>query len=124
MELVLIRGLPGSGKSTFAKSMIIGRQEHWAWFEADRWMINENAEYEFDPSKLSMVHKKCLEHTMEALNANINVVVSNTFSRRWEMQPYYDLGFPTTEIMMLGNYQNIHGVPDHKIQEMRDRWEF
>jgi hypothetical protein len=120
--LYIIRGLPGSGKSTLAKTLkshgVVNRH-----YEADMFMVNADGQYEFDPAKLKHCHAECLRLTAYGLRCRERVAVSNTFTRFWEMQPYLDLGFPTTVIVCEGNYQNIHGVPPEKVNEMRSRWE-
>lgn len=116
-HLLIVRGLPGSGKSTFAKSL--GRM----WFEADMWMV-EDGKYKFDKDKLSHCHSMCQRSVKAFLDAGIDVVVSNTFSRIWEMEPYMQMTENFTIVMCEGNFPNVHGVPDEVIQKMRDRWEF
>lgn len=121
MELVLIRGLPGSGKSTLAKSMA-GHMH----YEADMYFMNDG-DYKFDPKLISDAHKWCQWWTKDNLLRNYSVVVSNTFTQKWEMQPYFDmaaeLGVPVRVIEATGNFQNIHGVPEAAIERMRARWE-
>ena len=116
-KLTLIRGLPGSGKTTLAKKMGI------CHFEADMWMVDDCGEYKFNPRNLSYCHSQCLYAAEEALRNGFDVVVSNTFTQRWEMEAYYDLGFPVEEIVATGNYNSVHDVPAEKIEAMRLRWE-
>ncbi len=115
--LTIIRGLPGSGKSTMARAMGISH------FEADMWMTDADGSYRFDPRNLKRAHAECLNAVRGALKSGKDCVVSNTFTQRWEMKPYYDLGFPVREIVATGDYGNIHGVPADKIEAMRERWE-
>lgn len=42
MKLVLIRGLPGSGKSTIAKAL---HKAGFEWFEADTYHLNDEGDY-------------------------------------------------------------------------------
>lgn len=117
-HLLIIRGLPGSGKSTLAKSL--GRIHA----EADMFMIDSSGNYAFDASKLQECHDKCLAYVKAELEAGNDVVVANTFSRRWEVMPYIELGFPFSVVICEGRYGSIHNVPQAKIDAMAARWEF
>lgn len=121
-ELVLIRGLPGSGKSTLAKSMPTHRH-----IEADMFFVKPYVGYEFDSRKLREAHGWCQTITSDLLREGRCVVVSNTFTQKWEMQPYFDmaaaLNVPVRVIEATGNFKNVHGVPAEAIERMRARWE-
>lgn len=120
-ELVLIRGLPGSGKSTLAKQM-----NGYTHIEADMYFIRDG-KYRYNASEINAAHRWCQDETREALLAGDNVVVSNTFTRKFEIQPYIDmakeLGVRFRIIVANGNYKNIHDVPDFVVNKMRQRWE-
>jgi hypothetical protein len=57
------------------------------------------------------------------------VVVSNTFTQEWEMQPYYDLakehGYRVYSIIVENRHGgvNIHGVPQETLEKMKNRFE-
>lgn len=120
ITLILIRGIPGSGKSTIAKMLGIPH------VEADQYFMRDGV-YKFDPSKLPDAHKYAQERTAKLLNDGHSVVVSNTFSREWEMRPYIDIadraGASVNIITAHGKFRNIHGVPDEVIEKMKARWE-
>ena len=115
-SLTLIRGLPGSGKSTMAQSMGITH------FEADMFFMKDG-QYQFNHTKIKEAHEWCQNQTKKALNRGEQVVVSNTFVKKWEMQPYYDMCHDVSIITLTGNYGNIHGVPEEVIERMRSNWE-
>ena len=121
--LLILRGLPGSGKTTLAKK--IKEQMDFEHYEADMFFEDsETGEYKFDREKLSEAHEWCFNKVKEALEAGKNVIVANTFSRKWEYEKYLDL--PYEDILIYtceGNYENIHNVPQEAIDKMRERWE-
>ena len=77
-ELVLIRGLPGAGKSTYAQKHFPGHKH----LEADMY-FNRTGTYKFDPKKLNSAHTWCQGRTHRALSAGHDVVVTNTFTMEW-----------------------------------------
>lgn len=123
-KLVIIRGLPGSGKSTIAKSDPYKGFKH---FEADMYFINDKGEYVFDKAKISKAHKWCQDSCRTALAEGYSVVVSNTFCRMWEMIPYLqmagDLDIPVEVVEAKGEYKNIHDCPKETIGRMKANWE-
>ena len=121
----IVRGLPGSGKSTFAKSL------GGVHYEADMFFMDENSEYKFDGSKLNDAHNWCRHKVMDAMkDGEPIVVVSNTFTREWEMESYMllgeELGYTTFVVIVENRHggKNTHGVPENTIEIMRDRFEF
>lgn len=121
-ELVLIRGLPGSGKSTMARAMT-----GYVHLEADMFFVGDDGVYRYDREKIKAAHLWCQRETRKALARGESVVVSNTFTRRFEMEPYFGmarkLGVSVRVIEATGNWPNIHGVPPEVIKKMRQRWE-
>jgi predicted kinase len=118
-RLVLIRGLPGSGKSTMAKVLKLVGYKH---FEADMFFDSTEG-YVFNRDKLKDAHAWCLASATMALFDGHDVVVSNTFTQRWEMEPYLKLSGSPSIIVADGNFGSIHGVPPEAIGLMRARWE-
>lgn len=121
-QLVLIRGLPGSGKSTMARSM----STH-AHYEADMYFTDASGVYRYDAGRIKDAHEWCQRQTFNALANGKSVVVSNTFTRRFEMAPYFKmaktLGIDIRVIEARGNWPNVHGVPADVVDRMRKRWE-
>ena len=124
-ELFLLRGIPGSGKSTLAKSL---GGKH---FEADMYFVDPVTKYyNFDPTKLGFAHSWCRDSVASSLaTKEPRVVVSNTFTQEWEMEPYMDLakthGYIVYSLVVENRHcgVNEHGVPEEALQKMQDRFE-
>lgn len=124
-KLIIIRGLPGSGKSTKAKELLLSL-ENSIHFEADMFhMIND--EYMFDVNNLADAHKWCQSQTVFWLHKGSTVIVSNTFTTMNEMKPYFEMAKKYSAeievIEMENNYGSIHNVPTETIDKMKSRWE-
>jgi predicted kinase len=117
--ITIIRGIPGSGKTTLARAMV-ERGDADVFVEADMW-FDENGG--FDPANLSTAHAWCLSEAERHHRAGRHVIVSNTFTRRWEMAPYLALDRSARIVEATGRYQNVHGVPQWKVDQMAARWE-
>jgi predicted kinase len=117
-KLYIIRGISGSGKTTIAKSL--GIPNH---FEADMWFEKFNGG-KFDAAKLKEAHAWCLQQVKESVLSGHDCVVANTFTRRWEYADYLHLAYETFVIIANGRYQNIHGVPEEKVKQQEERFEY
>ena len=80
--LFAIRGLPGSGKSSLGA--LLGN----AIAADDYFMDKDDGIYRFDPSKLGAAHADCLQRAQRILILGFDIAVCNTFSQRWELEPY------------------------------------
>ncbi len=120
MKLILFRGLPGSGKSTAAKKL------DCLHLEADMWHQREGV-YTFDAASAKDAHAWCLATTMDALSVGMDVCVSNTFTQKWELDPYLDmakaLGARVVILKSVHQFGTKHNVPEEVMRRMADRWE-
>ncbi len=119
IKIERVDGLPGSGKSTLAKEMAAEGFEH---FEADMFFLVEGA-YSYDASRIRDAHAWCQGSTRRALAQGRRVVVSNTFTRLQELQPYLSMSRNVRIIEAKGQWGNIHGVPPAVLESMARRWE-
>jgi len=121
-ELVVLRGIPGSGKSTIARELYAG----YLHCEADQYFM-DNGVYRFDPTRIKEAHADCQRRVRDGLSGGFNVVVSNTFIKLWELQPYIDMAnelkIPAKVFRCGGNYGSVHGVPEAVIQRMLTTYE-
>jgi len=106
-------------------------------FETDKYFTDIHGNYNFDGSKLKQAHEWCQSQVEMAMIQNhitsgldsSDIVVSNTFTQEWEMKHYYDLasqyGYKVFSIIVENRHGGVneHGVPEDKLQAMKDRFE-
>jgi predicted kinase len=118
MKLYLFRGVPGSGKSTFAL------KNGGPVFEADQYHF-EDGEYKFDFDNLNQAHKTCQWMTEKAMGLKYRSInVSNTFIKRKELKPYLVLaekyGYEVIINRVEGDWGNVHDVPKETLIRMEE----
>lgn len=120
--LIIVRGLPGSGKSTFAKTFDL------PIFEADQYFLrfkkNENfPKYHFQREKIQDAHNICFENVKNCLSLGISCVVANTFCRFWEFEKYLKMTKKNIVYKCIGDFENVHAVSQQIIQGMTETFE-
>ena len=119
MAVMVLQGVSGSGKSTFAR---LPRGVKTVVVSADDYFMKGGV-YRFDPSKLSDAHGSCLKRFVETLQAYYNievlVIVDNTSTTIAELAPYMAcagawkheakvIRFDVDPVIAAG--RNVHGV--------------
>jgi predicted kinase len=128
----IMRGIPGSGKSTKARE-ISQRHGGAPICSADDYFM-VGGEYRFDVKQLSNAHATCFDCFKSALDSGEPaVIVDNTHTRKWEYEKYVDAareaGYRVEIVEIphidpeLAAERNTHGVPQEAIERMLDRWE-
>jgi hypothetical protein len=86
--------------------------------------------YIFKPELIRDAHDWCRQGVLESMKSGEpKIVVSNTFTQKWEMDAYYlmaeERGYVVFSIIVENRHNgvNIHGCPDEKVNIMRDRFE-
>lgn len=117
--LTIIRGIPGSGKTTFAERLGV------PFCEADQHMVDDAGNYAFDRARLSLCHARCRDEIEAFLMEGKSCAVSNTNLTIREIVPYLALAdkykVQTVQILtMRGDYGSTHAVPDDVMARYRE----
>jgi predicted kinase len=129
MRCIIMRGLPGAGKSRWISKVVGGRP---AVVSADDYFM-QGDEYRFDPKKLGDAHRQCMQFFLDAIEEDEEIViVDNTNTQLWELSPYKAVaearGYRVEVVEVHASPEtcasrNTHGVPLASCQAMASRWE-
>ena len=126
-RMIILRGLPGCGKSDFAK-WLSDLYSNIGWFEADRYFDLFRAG-QFDPKELPRAHNWCREQVENCAQLGGDVVVSNTFTQEWEMEPYFEIAKHfnmRVTVLTVNNFHgnmSVHNVPESTVKKMKARFQ-
>jgi predicted kinase len=129
-DLILLRGLPGSGKSTIGDIMLFTGQNNQDVLSADNFFIDRDGNYLFDATRLKEAHNDCQQKCAERMKMQFSkIVIANTFTQEWEMEKYFEMAdryrYRVHSLIVENRHgsQNIHDVPEDKLEQMKNRFE-
>lgn len=122
-QMIIFRGLPGSGKSTRAKK----EYPNHLHYEPDHLLSDTNGKYRFDMQVFDKAHDFVTWMVDLALARGENVVVSDVFPRHSDMARYLEVaeahGAEVKVVTCTEQYGNCHNVPLFVLKEMRAAFE-
>jgi predicted kinase len=128
--LILLRGLPGCGKTTFAKELEESMPGCKIISADDYFTSLEDGSYNFEASKLGVAHIKCQSRVERAMRINVSkIIVHNTSTTPQEMEPYYDMaknsGYMVVSLIVENRHgsTSVHNVPEDTLLKMRNRFD-
>ena len=120
--LRLVRGKPGSGKSTFASRHFPGVFH----VENDMFLMQGN-EYLWSPQRVKSAINWCSSTVKNALENGLDVIVCNTFTKRRFIQHYKDIaeecGARFVVYRCTGSFKNVHGLDDNMVENFNKSME-
>lgn len=138
--LVILRGLPGSGKSYLARKIVeisVGSHDYHNFiFSADDYFMRRGT-YQYDPTKIQEAHTFNQQRAFGAMKNGVSpVIIDNTNTQMWEIKPYAMVASKYAYIIEILepctpwafnekelSRRNTHGVPRVKLKEMLMRYE-
>jgi predicted kinase len=130
-DLILLRGLPGSGKSSLGDIILHCPGSNTPdVLSADNFFMDDKGNYNFDATKLKQAHNDCQQKCAERMKLEISrIVIANTFTEKWEMDTYYQMAerykYRVHTVIVENRHEskNVHNVPDEKLEQMKNRFE-
>ena len=127
-QLILLRGLPGAGKSRLAN--LLSDNGRWPCFSVDDYFTDpKNGHYAFRFEDNHLAYARCREQTEAAMQAGTGtVLVHNTFTMDWEITPYLDLAsrfnydIYVATVEKYHNAPNLHGVSEEQLEKMAAKY--
>lgn len=123
-KVVILRGIPGSGKTTYAQTHFPTATR----VSADDFFTKPDGTYVWNAQRLGLAHRDCLRRFKRALAAGDPlIVVDNTSVRVSEMRPYVQAakagGYAIEVVTLLcapetASARGTHGVPRARIEKM------
>ncbi len=131
-KVVIMSGVSGSGKTTYAQKL-----KNNCIVSADHFFLQDDGSYKFEPAKLGEAHAFCFRSFIEFIRgwSESSIVVDNTNTTTEEISPYmlgavafgYEAEIHT--ITMKGNVnelnmltkRNTHGVPYRTIAQQHEK---
>ncbi|XP_069738607.1 uncharacterized protein [Phaenicophaeus curvirostris] len=134
--LLILRGLPGSGKSTLSR-ILLGQSRDGIIFSTDDYFRQQDG-YTYSATQLGDAHDWNQKRAKQAMeHGKSPVIIDNTNTQAWEMKPYVEVAlekgykvefhepdtwwkFDPEEL----EKRNKHGVTREKIAQMLERYEY
>ncbi|MES2681794.1 MAG: AAA family ATPase [Bacteroidota bacterium] len=127
-SLIVLRGLPGSGKSTL--SGVLSDDGRWPVFSVDDYFTDpQSGDYAFKFAENHRAYQQCLDNTEAAMAKKTEkIILDNTFTLDWEMEPYFKLASDhqyRVFVVTVENHhggKNQHGISDEQIAKMAAKY--
>ncbi|XP_044872240.1 uncharacterized protein LOC123370066 isoform X2 [Mauremys mutica] len=134
--LLILRGLPGSGKTTLSH-ILLGQNRDGVVFSTDDYFRQQDG-YTYNVAQLGDAHDWNQKRAKQAVDQGRSpIIIDNTNTQAWEMKPYVEMAlgkgyrvefhepdtwwkFDPEEL----EKRNKHGVPREKIAQMLERYEY
>jgi predicted kinase len=123
MQVIIMRGIPGSGKTTYVKK----NYPDAVVCSSDHFFTDKKGNYKFNMSQIGIAHQRSKEKFFDALKRKEPLVIVDNTNTRWrEMEDYvYDAeeyGYDIVFIRLVADVEtahkrNIHNTPKEIVEK-------
>jgi len=120
--LTIVRGHPGSGKTTWARAEAArtGARQ----IEADDWRYPGSGRYLWSAETDRLAHDWTALEALRWLRQDVPVIVANTFTKRADVERLEAICGKARRIVRLkGRFPNSHGVPEKFVLQCIEGYE-
>ncbi len=128
LNIFLLRGLPGAGKSSLAA--ILSEAAQYPVFSVDDYFTDaSNGEYNFKFDENHLAYQSCIDRTEMSMQSKCSkIFIANTFTMDWEIAPYFKLAATYNYQLFVMTVEkhheakNCHGVSDEQLERMAEKY--
>ena len=133
-QIIILRGVPGAGKSTLAQQIIADARtkgEKAVAFSPDDYFTTPTGEFRFDSAQLPQAHVSCFRRFLKFLQGGAGIaIIDNANIRIFVMSPYVlasqAYGFEVKIIRLVCDpnvaaARTSRGASPQMVKEMHDR---
>jgi predicted kinase len=127
--LIILRGLPGSGKSTVAD--ILSENGKYPICCADDWYVKEYGYYKWNFSDIGKAHKYSKELCEKSMKKSIRkIIIANTNITEKDYKPYVEMASTynykvfSLVVENLHGHKSVHNVPDETLEKMKTKFKY
>jgi predicted kinase len=124
--LIILRGIPGSGKSTVAE--FLSEDGKYPVCTTDDFFMKDGV-YNFNISQIGIAHKVCQEKAQKMMESgHEKVFIANTNTTQKELNTYINMandnGYRVMSLIVENRHGNTneHNVPAATLEAMRNRF--
>ena len=126
--LILVRGLPGSGKTSLAA--VLSENGKYPVYSVDDYFTDsETGAYTFVYSENHKAYKNCESNCRQQMEQGTQkIFIDNTFTLEWELEPYFkmasEFNYRVFVITVEHRHEgkNSHQISDEQLKKMAEKY--